>query len=62
LKVYNVLGQEVATLIHSREMDEGMHEVEFNASRFASGIYFYRFTAQSEEKTFVSVKKLVVVK
>jgi hypothetical protein len=32
LKIYNILGQEVATLIHSREMDEGMYEVPFDAN------------------------------
>jgi hypothetical protein len=44
LKVYDVLGQEVATLIHSREMDEGMYEVQFDANGLTSGVYFYRLS------------------
>ena len=58
LKIYNVLGQEVATLIHSREMDEGMHEVQFDASGLTSGVYFYRL--QAEE--FSATKKLLLMK
>ena len=40
LKVYDVLGNEVATLVNE-EKPAGSYEVEFNASRFSSGIYFY---------------------
>src|SRR5207244_2858587 len=46
LKVYNMLGQEVATLLDRQEMEEGTQELEFNASNFASGVYFYRITAE----------------
>ncbi len=42
LKVYNVLGQEVTSLIHNQVMDEGTQQVEFNASAISSGVYFYR--------------------
>jgi hypothetical protein len=58
LKVYNVLGKEVATLI-DREMRAGiLHHVPFDASRLSSGIYFYRL----EAKDNVQVKKLVLMK
>jgi len=62
LKIYNVLGQEVATLLNNELLEEGMHEVQFDASTLSSGMYFYRLTAQSEEKHFVSVKKLLLLK
>jgi hypothetical protein len=57
LKVYNVLGQEVATLF-AGERSAGTYTTTFNASRFASGVYFYRLSAGS----FVSIKKMVLIK
>lgn len=57
LKIYNVLGQEVATLINQRQV-AGSYGVAFNASRLASGVYFYRLTAGS----FSSVKKMLLLK
>ena len=44
ITVFNTLGQQVATLIQG-EMDAGYHEVQFDSSRLASGIYIYRLTA-----------------
>gem|GEM_PF-6592360 len=55
-------GQEVATLIHNRLMDEGMHEVQFDASKLSSGVYFYRISASSNERNFVEVEKMVLMK
>jgi hypothetical protein len=40
LKIYNIIGQEVATLVNSVET-AGSHEVKFDASRLSSGVYFY---------------------
>jgi hypothetical protein len=70
LKVYNILGQEVATLLDDVFMDEGSDEVEFDASNFSSGVYFCRIVAQTinddEEGTlggkYVSVKKMLLMK
>ena len=73
MKVYNVLGQEIATLLNNELMDEGMQEYEFNASNLPSGVYFYRIVVQditedeegntvSGGKTFVSVKKMLLLK
>jgi hypothetical protein len=63
LKIYNVLGQEVATLIHSREMDEGMHEIQFDASKLSSGVYFYRlYVGQNGILSYTATKKLVLMK
>ncbi|MCL4512257.1 MAG: T9SS type A sorting domain-containing protein [Bacteroidetes bacterium] len=57
LRVYNVLGQEVTTLVNERQ-NPGSYTVTFNASNLPSGVYFYRLRAGS----YVSVKKLVVLK
>jgi hypothetical protein len=57
LKVYDVLGNEVATLVNE-EKPAGSYEVNFNASMLASGIYYYRLTAG----TFVQIKKMILLK
>jgi hypothetical protein len=57
LKVYNVIGQEIATLVDG-EMKAGNYQVSFNASGMASGVYFYRLTAGS----FVMNKKFTLLK
>jgi len=44
LSVYNVLGEEVATLVSSR-MEPGTHNYEFNGKNLPSGIYYYQLTA-----------------
>ncbi len=69
LTIYNILGQEVATLFDHQLMDEGQHEQRFDASRLASGVYIYRIAAQpvsadvnSVEAVYTSVKKMLLMK
>jgi hypothetical protein len=57
LVVYNMLGQEVETLIDNN-LAAGEYEVEFNAGSVASGVYFYRLTAD----TFSETRKMVLLK
>ncbi|NNL22439.1 MAG: T9SS type A sorting domain-containing protein, partial [Ignavibacteriaceae bacterium] len=57
LKVYDVLGNEVATLVNE-EKSAGIYEVEFNGSELTSGIYFYQLKAGN----FVETKKMIVLK
>ncbi|MFH2030976.1 MAG: T9SS type A sorting domain-containing protein, partial [Bacteroidota bacterium] len=57
LKVINLLGQEVATLFNGVKF-AGVHEVSFNASNLASGVYFYTLSAGD----FVSTKKMMLIK
>jgi hypothetical protein len=57
LKVYDVLGNEVATLVNEFR-EAGSYEVVFNASSLASGIYFYKLQAGS----FVETKKMILMK
>jgi|GEM_PF-2441963 len=57
LKIYDVLGREVATLLQS-ELTSGTYTYHWNASSLASGIYFYHLNAG----TFSSVKKMMLLK
>ncbi|RKY93585.1 MAG: hypothetical protein DRQ01_04420, partial [Ignavibacteriae bacterium] len=57
LKVYDVLGSEITTLV-SEEKTMGRYEVEFNAITLPSGIYFYRLQAGD----FVETKKMMLLK
>jgi hypothetical protein len=49
LKVYDILGKEIATLING-ETESGIHSVNFNAINLSSGIYFYTIEASSFER------------
>ena len=57
LKIYDILGNEVATLVNE-EKPAGIYEVDFNASKLVSGIYFYRLTTpnNSETKSMILLK------
>lgn len=57
LSVYDLLGRMVSVLVNERR-DAGIHEVTFDGSGLASGVYFYRFSAGD----FVQTRKLVLVK
>ncbi|MBI5464656.1 MAG: T9SS type A sorting domain-containing protein [Ignavibacteriales bacterium] len=57
LKIYDVLGREIETLV-SEKMSPGRYAVEWNASSFPSGVYFYRLDAGS----FSETKKLLLMK
>jgi hypothetical protein len=62
MKVYNVLGQEVAVLIDNERMESGEYEVQFDASGLTSGVYFYRLNVNSENGNFTATKKLLLMK
>lgn len=65
LKVYNILGQEVATLVHEVQ-SAGTYQATFDASRLASGMYFYKLTVHQttggQAGNFTQVKKMLLVK
>jgi plastocyanin len=57
LKVFDINGKEVATLINQR-MNAGTFETDFNAQNVSSGIYYYRIKSED----FTDTKKMVVMK
>jgi hypothetical protein len=57
LKIYNMLGQEVATLVNQPKK-AGTHQVSFNAEELASGMYMYRLVADN----VVETRKMTLVK
>jgi hypothetical protein len=57
LKVYDVLGNEVATLVNE-EKPAGTYEVEFNAASLPSGVYFYQLKAGE----YIQTKKMVLLR
>jgi Secretion system C-terminal sorting domain/The GLUG motif len=62
LKIYDMLGREVATLVDGAQ-NAGVYKLNFDGSRFASGVYFYRLFAQGNDgRKFESIKKLVLIK
>jgi hypothetical protein len=57
LKIYNILGQQVESLVNM-DQNAGSYTVQFNASRLATGVYFYELQAGS----YRAVKKMLLVK
>jgi len=57
LKVFNILGEEVATLVSDR-LSAGSYSYEWDASNLASGVYLYRLEAEN----FVETKKMILMK
>jgi hypothetical protein len=57
LKIYDVLGNEVTTLVDEYK-PAGKYEVEWNASKYPSGVYFYQLKTQG----FVETKKMILIK
>lgn len=57
IKVFNVLGMEVATLLNENEQ-AGVHSVEFDASNLSSGIYFYKIVSGN----YYEIKKMILLR
>jgi hypothetical protein len=57
IDVYNLLGEVVATLVNEQK-PAGSYQVQFDASRLASGTYFYKL----QEGSFVEIKKMILLK
>ena len=57
LKVYDILGREITTLVHSKQ-PPGEYEVIFNANALPSGVYLYKLTAGS----FVETRKMILLR
>jgi len=57
IEIFNILGQRVSVLLDTKKA-AGYHVIEFNAGKFASGVYFYRIKAGD----FIDVKKMVLMR
>ena len=57
LKVFNILGQEVATLVNE-QLTPGSYETTFDGAQLSSGVYFCRLQAGS----FIETKKLILLR
>ena len=65
LKVYNTLGQEIATLMDNAVLDDGRQLVDFDGLKLASGVYFYRLDVEpisARGKLVTRVKKMILMK
>ena len=62
LKVYDLLGKEVAVLAENRDYEAGTYTLQFDASAYASGVYFYRLAASSRENTYQKVLKMILLR
>jgi len=57
LRIYDILGREVANLVN-QNLNPGSYEINFNAANLTSGVYFYKLTAGN----IVEVKKMMLIK
>jgi hypothetical protein len=58
LRVYNVIGSEVASLVNNERKAAGSHTVLFNATGLSSGVYFYRL----QTGNYIETKRMVLIK
>ena len=65
LKIYNVLGEEVSLLVYEKQ-NAGAYELNWDASNYPSGVYFYKLETLNPSKgnqtTYISSRKMVLVK
>jgi hypothetical protein len=57
LNIYNILGEEVATLVSER-LSAGSYTYQYNASKLASGIYLYKLQAGN----YAATKKMILIR
>ena len=64
LRLYDIIGQEVAVVIDNESLPAGMFRYDFNASKLPSGIYIYYLIVKSNvsDKTFNQPKKMILLK
>jgi hypothetical protein len=65
IRIFNLLGQQVATLVDGEELEEGVQTVQFAATNLASGLYFYQIDAQGlgdDAMKTIETRKMLLVK
>ena len=58
LKIYDILGRKVSTLLDNENLESGFYEIDFDANNLNSGIYFYKLTTNN----FSEMKKMILIK
>ena len=61
LKVFDITGREISTLVNETQ-EAGYYTVQFNASEYASGTYFYRLTTEGGKESFAITKRMILLK
>lgn len=61
LEIYSLLGEKILT-VFEKDMDAGTHEILFNGSSLASGIYFYSIKAKGQSGVMKEVRKMAMLK
>ncbi|HVO73365.1 MAG TPA: T9SS type A sorting domain-containing protein [Ignavibacteriaceae bacterium] len=61
LKVYDILGSEVETLVNEIQ-SSGYKEARFGGEKYSSGVYIYRLDAESTNGNYAAIKKMVMIK
>ena len=65
LKIYNILGKEIATLVNEKQ-SPGTYEVSFDGTNYPSGVYFYKLVVGDSEagsgQVFTETKRMVLIK
>lgn len=61
IKLFDMSGREVGTIVNEIKT-AGYYSVSFNASNFASGVYFYMINAEGSGKNYIATKKMVLIK
>ncbi|MBI5216320.1 MAG: T9SS type A sorting domain-containing protein [Ignavibacteriae bacterium] len=65
LKIFNLLGQQVSTVLDREALEAGDYEYEFNATNLPSGIYLYQLAVEPKDKSvplFIQTKKMVYLR
>ncbi|RCK73936.1 MAG: 5'-Nucleotidase domain protein [Ignavibacteriae bacterium] len=61
LKIYDLLGKEVANLLKNKQLEADHHTIDFDASELPSGVYFYKLDVMGESH-YYEVKKMILLK
>jgi len=62
LKIYDMTGREMKSLLTGELKSAGYHTIEINAANLSSGVYFYRMIVNSLNKDIIFTKKMVILK
>lgn len=61
LKIFDITGREISELIN-KELRPGIYNIDWNASAYSSGVYFYKLTAAEGKEVFTETKKMILIK